>query len=634
MANDSTGFFYWYRRYKVRAQDMTDFQTAMVETARGLGEGLAGAAVVKGGEIAVSGAMGLSVGATIATAASGYLHVQNGAVFLDASDSADASLPTRSLVVLTPALTDADYVGSPTIPFTQVPLHQLQKTEVKLIAGTPSTTPDYPAKGDNDVILCGLIVPPGISSLTESMFDFEVRESIGVNSLIEQNQVRFDDRLMPYRASYKSLGIKPSQSVGSGPLAMSYPGRLSPSVFPLTAGIFTPLDTFIDFSTGMISGGDATTPAFTPIIPSGSNSQIVVVTLCHNDTLRFNYGTAGGFSQCLNAIRNQVYSGAGALPPQDGNFPLAFVILTSNGGSLSDIQVMDGRPFLGSGAAAAKYKSETPSGTIDGSNAVFTLSKTPSDVESLIFMVDSNILTDDQFSISGKIVTITDVDVIPVKGQSVYAKYLVFGAVSQTVESTFNGAQFTSEVPIGTVDGVNDTFTLLNVPIDSKSLFLFVGVNLLEDSDFTLVGSTITITNPALIPQVGQGIYIKYLKLGVIPAGGGGGVSGYMAVGSRTSPQVITAVGITPLNVPLQQWFIRSPGGAVAVSGSPQIGAGNRVGDVMKLKVVDGSNYPVFVDGSGIDMNAAMWPATGGTVDGASIELSWDGVYWSEDSRR
>jgi len=294
MANDSTAFLYWYRRYKVRAVDMTNFQEAMVETARGVAEAGFGAAVLKGFQVTPGSGSSVNVSAGIASAPSGYLEVINEATVLDVSEAVSGAFPCRSLVVVTAVPTDANNINSPTDPSLQVPLNSLQEAEIFLIPGTPSQNPVYPSKGPNDTILCGLIVPPGTTQITTSMFDFEVRDSLGVNSLIAQNQVRFADRLRPYRNTPTVLGVKPSQNVGSGPFGFTYPGRLNPSKYPLAGGNYSSADSFYDFATGVITGGDSTTPMFSPFIPSGNKSVVCLVVLTSADVLKFNFGNAGG----------------------------------------------------------------------------------------------------------------------------------------------------------------------------------------------------------------------------------------------------------------------------------------------------------------------------------------------------
>jgi hypothetical protein len=405
MANDSTSFFYWYRRYKVRAVDMTAFQTAMTETARGLGEGTHGAAVLRGFEVVpVSGYM-LAVSGGITTAASGYLGVMNSGVVLDATAAATGALPCRSLVVTTPVLTDANTINSPTAPFNQVPLNQLQQMEVRLIPGTPALNPAYPAKGANDVIVCGIMAASGIAAITAPMLDFEARESIGANSLIAQNQVHFDDRLRPYRNSAKVMGVKPSQSTAPKPIGFAYPGRSTPSLYPLSGGLFTDADSFVDFSTGTISGGDTTSSSFTPTVPTGNGCIVCSVTLSTDDELHFSYGTQGTLDECLDSIRNQIMSGPGSIATPDGNYPLAYVIVTSAGGSFSDIQIIDARAFLSSGGGGSTPVAEEPTGTISPGQTVFTLSQAPSSKDGTLVFIDGILIDTDRWILSGNQIT-------------------------------------------------------------------------------------------------------------------------------------------------------------------------------------------------------------------------------------
>jgi hypothetical protein len=522
MANESS-FFYWYRRYRVRAVDMTAFQEAMVETARGLSEGAFGAAVLNGFDAIPASGLSVSVGPGIAVGPSGYLDVINSTTLIDVS-SPSGSFPSRSLIVVTANLVDENFIPSPTSPFTTVPLNQAQKAQLIFIPGTPSANPEYPTKGANDTIICGVILPPNANQIIASMLDFEIRDSIGKNSEIQQNQVRFDDRLRPFRSSSKAMGLKPSQTIGSGPVGFSYPGRLIPSKYPLMGGSFSGQDSFLDFQFGTISGGDTTSPAFTPVTPSGNNSVVALVTLGVDDTVGVAYGTEGGFAQCVASIQNQISSGAGSIPAQSGNFPLAYVIVTSFSGSVSDVQVYDARPFLGSGASATKFKQEIPSGSINGVNTVFVLSKPIADPSSLIVWIDNNPLELTDYTLNGSTINITNPALVPVAGQTVYTYYLVFGAIPNSGPGAgVSAAQFFQEVPVGATDGSNNTFILSNTPADPNSLVFWVDQDALEKTDYTLVGATLTITNPIRTPAVGQNVYAYYLYLGVIMGGGGGG---------------------------------------------------------------------------------------------------------------
>lgn len=631
MASNSS-FFYWYRRYKVRAVDMNNFQSAMVEQSRGLSEGALDASILKGFDVSAVSGFSLSISAGISTAASGYLGVINSETVLDVSSAVDGTYPTRSLVVCTPELIDSNYINSPTSPFTQVPLNQVQGAEIILIPGAASGTPEYPSKGPNDVILCGLVVPPGASGISSSMIDYEVRDCIGANSLIGQFQAHYDNRLRPYRVSNRVLGIKPSQNIGAGPIGFSYPGRFTPSLYPLAGGAFNPEDTFIDFKTGFISGGDMTSSGFAPVVPNSNNSVVCLVTLTTNDLLRFNFGTEGGYDQCLNAIRNQIYSGPGSLAAQDGNFPLAYVILTAFSGNLSDIQVIDGRPFLGSGSSAAKYVQEEPTGVINGVNTIFVLSQTPSDANSLIFWVDENALEKDtDYTLNGTNVVITNPDFVPAAGQTVYAYYLTNGAVPGSGGSTSTTLYF-QEIPTGTVDGSNATFSLSQTPVDPNSLILWTGLDTVPKTAYSLSGATITITDSDYIPQPGQTPYAYYLYLGSGGGGGGGGggTSGYAVFGSAASPLVVDAsVGVTVSSDPRQLRFLESSGGAVTVFANPQIAAGSTIGQELVLCGGSDTNTLRINDGTGTSQNGSVVLTTN-----SRIYYFWNGTKWDEISRR
>lgn len=67
------------------------------------------------------------------------------------------------------------------------------------------------------------------------------------------------------------------------------------------------------------------------------------------------------------------------------------------------------------------------------------------------------------------------------------------------------------ETPVGTIDGVNPTFTLSHTPSPPESLMLFKGGLLQrpEGNDYTLSGETITFVSGA-IPSSGDPITAIY----------------------------------------------------------------------------------------------------------------------------
>lgn len=67
-----------------------------------------------------------------------------------------------------------------------------------------------------------------------------------------------------------------------------------------------------------------------------------------------------------------------------------------------------------------------------------------------------------------------------------------------TIQQIDGGGYFIyNEIPSGTINGVNDTFTLANTPAPATSLQLTLqGVLLIAGTDYTLSGDTITMTSP------------------------------------------------------------------------------------------------------------------------------------------
>lgn len=75
--------------------------------------------------------------------------------------------------------------------------------------------------------------------------------------------------------------------------------------------------------------------------------------------------------------------------------------------------------------------------------------------------------------------------------------------------------------------------------------------------------------------------------------------------------------------------FLKSNGGAVAVGTSPQIQAGNLVGQRLLLVFTDDTDTVELNDGNGLDLAAKFISAAK-----RKLELEWDGTVWSENFRR
>lgn len=102
--------------------------------------------------------------------------------------------------------------------------------------------------------------------------------------------------------------------------------------------------------------------------------------------------------------------------------------------------------------------------------------------------------------------------------------------------------------------------------------------------------------------------------------------------GSRGTPNLITASGLTILGIQREVQFIKGSGGPVVVTGAPAIAVGTTVGQELILVCVDNTNTVTLNDGNGLSLNGPI--VMNATGAGAWIYLVWDGTNWSEVSRR
>lgn len=78
------------------------------------------------------------------------------------------------------------------------------------------------------------------------------------------------------------------------------------------------------------------------------------------------------------------------------------------------------------------------------------------------------------------------------------------------IEGKFLASIFEQEVPSGTVDGSNVTFTLSAVPAYDKSLHVYInGLIQRQGTDYTISSQTITMTSA---PTSGSEVYACFIK--------------------------------------------------------------------------------------------------------------------------
>ncbi len=177
--------------------------------------------------------------------------------------------------------------------------------------------------------------------------------------------------------------------------------------------------------------------------------------------------------------------------------------LASINSSISTLsQTIQNLPQAGSGAAFVD--AETPSGLVNGTNAAFTLSQSPSPATSLQLYLNGLEQTAGlDFTLANSAVTFAS-DAIPHTGDELEAYYRVAG--------TGPVAQFADgEVPSGKINGANLAFTLVAAPAPATSLRLYKnGMLQQQGGDYALSGVTITFASTAAAPQTGDTLTVSY----------------------------------------------------------------------------------------------------------------------------
>ncbi len=165
---------------------------------------------------------------------------------------------------------------------------------------------------------------------------------------------------------------------------------------------------------------------------------------------------------------------------------------------------------LASGTTNAVFQdAETPGGAVNGSNTSFTLANTPGFPASLkIFKNGLLQASGIDYTLSGTNVTFTS-NSTPKTGDILLAYYRLPGTGPL---ATF----IDDEIPAGTYDGNNLTFTLSETPNPAASVKLFKnGALLQQGADYTLSGSTITFVRQSVTPQPGDSLYAYYRTLNI-----------------------------------------------------------------------------------------------------------------------
>jgi hypothetical protein len=204
----------------------------------------------------------------------------------------------------------------------------------------------------------------------------------------------------------------------------------------------------------------------------------------------------------------------GSTPPGGGQYatlPISISQITSLSADLASInaavavlqtQVANA---LGSSVQvnASFVDGDALSGTLNGSNAVFTISQVPIAGSLAVYRNGLLQTAGVDYTLSGSTITFMP-NSVPRSTDTVSGYYRVAGSATTV---TF----VDSEVPSGTIDGNNLSFTLTSAPNPAASLKLYKnGILLNQGGDYTISGSNVIFANTGVTPKPGDTLIAAY----------------------------------------------------------------------------------------------------------------------------
>jgi hypothetical protein len=141
---------------------------------------------------------------------------------------------------------------------------------------------------------------------------------------------------------------------------------------------------------------------------------------------------------------------------------------------------------------------EVPSGTINGTNATFSLSQAPANGY-LLLQKNGQVLNNGYgYVFSG---TTLNLAAAPQVGDTLYANYFA------TTSSSTLSYQAVAQAPSGVINGSNTAFTLTGSPVTGTMVLQLNGQVLTQGIGYSITGTGIT---TAAAPQVGDTLYANY----------------------------------------------------------------------------------------------------------------------------
>jgi uncharacterized protein YoxC len=220
--------------------------------------------------------------------------------------------------------------------------------------------------------------------------------------------------------------------------------------------------------------------------------------------------TVNGLTTTVNGLSTSVASNYTAISTLTTN--LATVSSTVSGLSTSLTSLTNTVTGLqstvnslsASANTAVFVDSETPGGSVNGTNTAFTLANSPSPATSFALFRNGLLQSPGvDYTLSGMAITFLSAST-PQAGDIIQASYRLPGTAAAT---NFVDAA----TPTGTINGTNLTFTLAYTPNPLASVKLYKnGLLLAQPGDYSISGSTITFASTATTPQTGDTLVVSY----------------------------------------------------------------------------------------------------------------------------
>jgi uncharacterized protein YoxC len=279
-----------------------------------------------------------------------------------------------------------------------------------------------------------------------------------------------------------------------------------------TAGSITALQTMINNLSGTVTGLGTTV--------GGLNSSVAAL----SSTVSTNGTALTGLSSTVSGLGSTVSGHTGSISTLSSNLTALTSTVGGHTSSLSSLNTTVGGlntsvtnlrnsltglaatvdTLSASGSSAVFVDAEIPAGTMNGANTAFTLANPPAPTTSLTLFRNGILQrVGIDFTLSGAAITFA-AGSVPQTADYVRAYYRIPGTGTAT---SFNDA----ELPAGTINGTNLTFTLAAAPSPAASLTLYKnGVLLTQGADYALSGATVTFANTTVAPQVGDSLTASY----------------------------------------------------------------------------------------------------------------------------